>query len=205
MWRIASRVLIPGMGNHEPAPARRTLLVAGTFVGRPAAGVAYRRLAHTIDAEVITLDHLGLVHTRTSVGKVMRRIDALGEPVNLVGHSQGGVVAALIAQTDPQAVGTVVTLGAPLHGTVLSRTALPFAGLRCMVRDSRLCCELQPNTHMHNVVGTADHMVMPYSSGLLAAGPHHVLHKIGHLGLILDSRVVRLVDGILRAPVTVCA
>lgn len=187
-----------------------TLVVAGTFVGGPAGHLAYRKLTGTLRADYIALDQFGLTHTRNSIDKVLRKIETIGAPVNLVGHSQGGLVAAIIAERHPDMISTVVTLGAPLHGTRLCNSHMPVSSLRCMAQGSRLSSELHPDlggnsSNIHCVVGTDDHLVIPYSSGLLEGAHHHVLRGVGHLGLILDRKAIDIVRDICRTPTSVAA
>lgn len=179
-----------------------TIVVTGTFVSELGAHLAYRKLARALDADVVTLNRFGFAHTRISVEKVIRRIEAVGAPVNLVGHSQGGLVAAIIEQERPELVATAFALGAPLHGTALCNSLLPLSGLRCMARGARLTSTLHAGSNLHCVVGTADHLVVPYASGLLEGAHHHVFAGLGHLGLILDDQVIDLIRGEVAAKPT---
>ncbi|HET6604547.1 MAG TPA: alpha/beta hydrolase [Xanthomonadaceae bacterium] len=54
---------------------------------------------------------------QAAVEQACSRIAAVGEPLHLVGHSLGGMVALECARRDPSRVGRVVCLGSPLSGS----------------------------------------------------------------------------------------
>jgi hypothetical protein len=178
---------------------QRIIVVAGTGVAGFMAGTVYAPLANALEAEVETLNGLGFAHTMRSVETLTKHIERGGVQVTLVGHSQGGLVAALIASQRPELVSTVVTLGAPLAGTTLCSLVDPLSGLRCMSRGSRLLGKLRPSARMHNVVGTADHLVVPYQSGLLPGAHHYVMDGVSHTGLIYNHETIQLVSEITQA------
>jgi hypothetical protein len=178
---------------------RRVILVAGTGVPTFLAGSVYSPLAHALGADVVALDGLGFAHTMRSVETLTRDIERGDDPVVLVGHSQGGLVAAIVASQHPELVSKVITLGAPLAGTVLCSPLIPLSGLRCMVRGSRLLGMVRSSTRMHNIVGTSDRLVVPYSSGLLPGAHHYVMDGVSHTGLIYDHDTIQLVSEITQA------
>ena len=182
------------------------MIIAGTGVLPAVARQVYRSLAEATGASrVVSLHQAGLGHTAVAAERAMREI--LGGPawssrpgrVELIGHSQGGLVAALIAAAHPEKVARVVTLGAPLGGTLLCLPAIPVAGIRCMTRHSRVCTRLCGSARMLNVAGTKDALVLPFGSAFLP-GAHHRHFPVGHLGLIRDSRVLEFVGAWLEDP-----
>jgi hypothetical protein len=185
------------MDSSRPA----VIVVAGTGVPRFAASTVYATLAHSLDADVVALNGLGLAHTSHSVNAVteaVARISKNDGPVVLVGHSQGGLVAAIVASEHPEMVSKVITLGAPLAGTIWCSSWGPLSGLRCMSRNSRLLGTVHSSTRMHNIVGTDDRVVVPYSSGLLPGARHYVMDRVTHTGLIYDPETIQLVSEIAK-------
>jgi hypothetical protein len=71
-----------------------------------------------------------------------------------------------------------------------------------MARGSRLTSGLHGGSKLHCVVGTADHLVVPYSSGLLEGAHQHVFDGVGHLGLIWDDEVINLIRSVVAAKPT---
>lgn len=193
----AGAAISTGMESSRPA-----VVVAGTGVPRFAASTVYATLAHALDADVVALDGLGLAHTMHSVDAVTEMVARIvendGVPVVLVGHSQGGLVAAIVASEHPELVASVVTLGAPLSGTAWCAPWEPLSGLRCMSRGSRLLAMVRPSATMHNIVGTADRLVVPHDSGLLPGARHYVMDGVTHTGLIHDPETVELISEIAQ-------
>ena len=182
-------------------------IVAGTLASPPAAAVVYNRLATSLRAPVSTLKQLGLAHTQQSVRKLERELEKLvylkgdhqiDEARILIGHSQGGVVALLLAQSRPDLVAGVVTLGAPIHGSPLCDAHSPAAGVRCMARGSRVLGSIVRPGHCRviNIVGRRDRFVFPYRSGFLA-GAEHYAFDVGHLDLVHNSAVVAFVHDLV--------
>ncbi len=97
---VTDAAISTGMESSRPA-----VVVAGTGVPRFAASTVYATLAHALDADVVALDGLGLAHTMHSVNAVTEMVARIvendGVPVALVGHSQGGLVAAIVASEHP--------------------------------------------------------------------------------------------------------
>lgn len=182
----------------------RVLLVAGTGASQPWAGIFYSRLVGATGATLVTLPHLGLGHTMRSVEQLAERIKRIGEPVVLIGHSQGGLSAALVALYYPDLVSATITIAAPLAGTIWCPKHIPISSLRCMSRESRLCSSWHPIPNMHNMVGTADVVVVPVESGLLDGAEHTVFHGVGHLDIVWNrsviDRVARIVNDSMRSP-----
>lgn len=193
--------MIDDMGGTKMKP--RVLLVAGTGASQPWAGVYYSRITKATGAELVTLPRFGLGHTMRSVDKLVEYIKRIGEPVVLIGHSQGGLSAALVALHHPELVSATITIAAPLAGTIWCPKNVPVSSLRCMSRESRLCSSWHLIPNMYNIVGTADVVVVPVESGLLDGAEHTVYRGLGHLDLVWNKsvidRVVQIIDGV-RSP-----
>ncbi len=55
---------------------------------------------------------------------VRRAVAETGRKIHLIGHSLGGVIARSLAAQKPEHVASVITLAAPIRGTVANRTIL---------------------------------------------------------------------------------
>lgn len=161
------------------------MVVAGTGVTQAVADLAYEPLAR--GGEIVSLCLAGLAYVDASVEKVAYRID---EPVDLIGHSQGGLVAALVAKRYPELVRSLVTIGAPIKGVPLAKYT-PWAPLRSMVKGSSACKELLklPFDRTLTIAGRKDRLV-PISSALPWFGCDYAIFDLGHLELIWDEKVL---------------
>ncbi len=56
-----------------------------------------------------------------------RAVSDTGRKVHLIGHSLGGVIARSVAAQRPSKIASVITLAAPIRGTVANRTVLHAA------------------------------------------------------------------------------
>lgn len=177
-------------------PSVKVLIVAGTFVTDPMAPIAYSQLARGLDAEIMTLSRAGLDRTDASVRKVIRRLETYEEPPVLVGHSQGGLVSVLAAQQRPDLAAGVISLGAPLQGTLLAPRWLPIPGLASMAVGSDVVRDVAPAGHdgprYVSIVGEKDAVILPQWSGLQRCAEQFSF-PVGHLNLILDREVLGFV------------
>jgi pimeloyl-ACP methyl ester carboxylesterase len=101
------------------------------------------------------------------------------EPVAMVGHSQGGIIAARLVE-DPlfmarYDVAAVLTAGSPI-GPVELPSGLPVLSLED-VEDHTVGLDGQPNTATH------DHVTVAVSAPG-ARSPHHALTYAGHADLL---------------------
>ncbi|WP_169794714.1 alpha/beta fold hydrolase [Alicyclobacillus kakegawensis] len=60
--------------------------------------------------------------------ELLRRECGLAAPIDVIGHSLGGLVARLFAEREPGLVRHVVTIATPHHGTPLATQGLQLAG-----------------------------------------------------------------------------
>lgn len=156
----------------------RRFVIAGTGVLQPFANAYYRALAERADACVLALPHGGIGPVDESVARITEVVSAAGGPVELIGHSQGGLVAAMLARSCPVLVRRVVTIGAPLAGTLWCRVPVPVPGLHDMAVPHAIC----PADRITNIVGSHDTVVVPWQSGLVPGAVHHVV-PAGHIAL----------------------
>ena len=196
--------------SWKPRADRRppVAIVGGTGVAPVMAQFVYGKLAAALDASVHTLSGAGFDHTLRSAAKLEKEleqlVDTTGDPANeariLVGHSQGGLAALLVAERRPDLVAGVITLGAPIHGTVTTSRWLPVSALRCMTVDSRLLDMIGSvnafGCRVVNIVGARDAVVLPHWSGFLEGAEHFALDA-GHLGLVFDPKTIGFIAGIV--------
>lgn len=175
----------------------RRFVIAGTFVSESVAQVAYRPLAEALGAEIVALPNLGLGHTADAAEALGDWLWDIGE-VDLIGHSQGGLVAALIALRNPAWVRCVVTLASPLAGTGSAHLSVPVSSVRCMAMGARLTADLTGSPSMLNVVASRDCLVWPRSNARLP-GADHMTFPVGHLRVATDRRVINYVKEWLDA------
>ena len=176
---------------------QRVLIITGTAVPPFVAKTVYGPLMNALGAELTNLKTMGLAHTMRSVEAAKAVVDTGETPVALIGHSQGGLVAAMLDDLYPELFSKVITLGAPLTGTSLCHLFMPVPSLRSMSHGSRTTAALHSLPNMHNIVGTNDKLIIPQSSGLLPGAHHHVVEGVSHTGLIYDGRVLALIRTIL--------
>jgi pimeloyl-ACP methyl ester carboxylesterase len=167
----------------------RRLLIPGTGCSHTAAFFVYNRILWTTGSTIFPLHKLGLVDPEESIERLTKTLQDNG-PAVLIGHSQGGLVGAAVRTRHPLLVERLITLGAPLKGTLLA-PPLPGA-IGAMSPSSPLCKEIKGAKNMHCIVGTNDLLVQPIDAGLLPDA-HQYRFPTGHMGLIRDRRVVSLV------------
>lgn len=174
------------------------LIIAGTFVPPWVANVVYQPLSRALDARITYLEFLGLVPVRNQVERIARMLRRTG-PADLIGHSQGGLVAALVASKHPDLVNRTVTIGAPLKGTPLAPGGFPGA-----VGDMAPGAPILDWLHMYfgmgmlNIVGTKDSLV-PVDS---AVRPYAEVSyfDLGHVELVNSPLVNEVIQEWLAKP-----
>jgi triacylglycerol lipase len=203
-----------GTAPHDPV-----VLVAGTFsraeVLEP---LAARLRADGFDVAVFELPDLGRGDIRASAAALAPFVDGVlaargASAVDLVGHSQGGLVARDYVKSHGGAakVDAVIGLGAPNHGTLVSNLASLLrdcdAVVACgqMAVGSAYLAELNAGDDSIGAVrywqfaSRADAVVVPYTTSFLDPGDGAIvnvtiqdrcwLRPVGHVGLILDGAV----------------
>jgi pimeloyl-ACP methyl ester carboxylesterase len=141
VWSMAGEVA--GMAETE----EMLVPFAGpTFVNRWTLG-AYMGSAimRHPNFRLMPLPRIGSVSVATSAkqyGDFVRREVGPDRPYVAAGQSQGGIIAALHALTDPNAK-HVILLDAPLNGAWLSRLLLIFPSARELLAGSAMLTDLQ--------------------------------------------------------------
>lgn len=105
------------------------ILLHGLWLRGSAMGWLDRRLLHAgYSTQVFDYSSVdaGLAATHARLREMVRR---LAGRVHLVGHSLGGVLAALAVQREPDLIeGRIVGLGAPVAGSVAARSLVRLPG-----------------------------------------------------------------------------
>ncbi len=192
--------LTPSTARSDGRPVT-TIVVTGTGVCSTVAFGYYAPLGHLVPGSKLhILEWWGLASVQRSVDRLVRRLHRASTPVNLIGHSQGGLVAALASETVPHLVDRVITICAPLNGTAIAPSWSPVVSVREMSRIHPIPQRWQEGPTMVNVVASADCFIVPRASGLREGAEHHVLHGAGHFGVIWDPRLHRLVRQVMGRP-----
>ncbi|MGH9113394.1 MAG: alpha/beta fold hydrolase [Acidimicrobiales bacterium] len=234
---LALTVVVGGGGGPaQAAPAKDPVIVVNGLFG---VGFAYdpfvarlRADGHQVwDFELPTLGtqdiHLSAQALDTFADNV--RAQTGTAKVDLVGHSEGGLVARTYVKYYGGAneVDSLVTLGTPNYGTVAANIARLFTLGTClgitacqqMTIGSSFLADLNAgddsigNVVYTNLATLYDELVQPYTNSYLAAGDGNITNKslqsqcwlrvVGHLGLILDGAVYSGVeDALEKRPIT---
>ena len=200
-----AHALLRSPGTHAPV-----VLVHGILCNR---GI-WKRFAQRLSAagftQVFALDLQPMcADIDTHAATLARALTAIrrtsGEPVTLVGHSMGGLVArAALRGLAPGIVRQIVTLGTPHHGSALARY-LPCTPARQMRRDSPWLNQLNaeqatgPGVPIACLYSLDDNLVVPAASGACPASRPVRLAGLGHLSLPFSAAAFAAVrEQILR-------
>lgn len=121
------------------------VVVAGTFAPRRGVARYYGPItAGRSRSAVLALKQFGMANTRESALRVHRYCQKhFGEPVTIVGHSQGALVATWLWLFEPEWYRPSIMLGGPWAGALLCQTWYPLgAALRSMASESRFLQEV---------------------------------------------------------------
>jgi triacylglycerol lipase len=196
------------------APTTRPVLLVHGLGGTKS---SWSLIAQTLSARGLTVDAITYAPLGTSVeqladqlvAEVKRMLSRTGaDKVHLVGHSLGGVVIAqAIANGGLDGlVDTVITLGSPFGGSPWAGL-LPFGEIVRALRPGspmlqRLASAPVPDGVRWLAVTAALDIIVP---GLRSVPSHAQVETItvdgvGHLGLLLSSRVIGCVTAALSTP-----
>lgn len=196
----ASRVLGPPRGT---AP-RVTYLLHGAFAPASVFWPLRRWLEGKVAGEIVIWGYRGSMDVMHLAGRFARFVERHHPhgPVDLVGHSLGGLIARAWAQELGGAprLERLVTLAAPHRGTAAAYL-LPQA--RDLRPGSPLLMRLDASAdrlahvRLTTVAARGDFMVVPSARALLAQATVHHLDDVGHNGLLFSPRVFGIVAGAL--------
>ncbi|MBU0470819.1 MAG: alpha/beta fold hydrolase [Nanoarchaeota archaeon] len=130
----------------------------------------------------------------------------VGNKVNLVGHSEGGLVACILAKKFPEKVDKAISLGAPFQGTYLAYLNYFVSGAKDMVPESRYLQKLREiefpeKVQFYSLYSPYDEAVIPASSSLLPSRKNIInicVKEVGHGGLIGKS-CYNLIEEMLKS------
>jgi pimeloyl-ACP methyl ester carboxylesterase len=238
--------LFAALTSCTPAPPSSSvpkdpvIIVGGTFVVDPVADVYYAplrtRLANAgYRAYIWAIPDAGFDDIGTSAASLASFVDQVlantgAERVDLIGHSQGGLVARHYVKYlgGDAKVDSLISLGAPHYGT-LSANIVTFLGLgtclgvpSCeeMSQGSAYLADLNDGpdqigpVRYTNIATTLDEFVYPYRNSFLAndvpADNRNVLLQdqcplriVGHLLLATDGAVYSgIVDALAHRAIT---
>jgi triacylglycerol esterase/lipase EstA (alpha/beta hydrolase family) len=233
----AATVLLGGAavatgGPAAAAPPDPVIIVAGTF----SPGFANEPLAARMRAEgyrvwIFELPGLGTGDIRGSARALNTFADGVraqtgAARVDLVGHSQGGLVGRAYIKYEGGAseVDSLVSLGTPHYGTSLANIARFFSLGTCvgitschqMATGSSFLADLNAgddtvgNVRYTNLYTSFDEVVFPVTNATMNDGATNVriqsqcwARVVGHLGLITDGTVYSGVsDALAGRPIT---
>ncbi|GAA3831024.1 alpha/beta fold hydrolase [Streptomyces chiangmaiensis] len=212
-----SRPEVPSDGT-VPFPAvsagSPVLLVHGLFSNRAIFPVLRRGLRQAGFSRVTALNYSWLSNDIRSAARLLadeveRMCEVSGhERVHVIGHSLGGVIARYYVQRmgGDARVHTLVTLGAPHHGTLAAMVPLPHQAIRQLRPGSDVLVELAGpapgcGTRFVAFHSDLDELVVPTANARLVHPDLQVsnvpVRAIGHVSLPLHRRVVREVCRVL--------
>ncbi|MFB6960995.1 esterase/lipase family protein [Streptomyces sp. NPDC056309] len=203
-------VTLPAVSADSPV-----LLVHGLFSNRAIFHVMRRGLRQAGFRRVAVLNYNWLSNDVRSAARLLaeqveRICEGSGhERVHVIGHSLGGVVARYYAQRlgGDARVHTLVTLGAPHHGTLAAALPLPLRAIRQLRPGSDVLTELAgpaPGCETRFVAfhSDLDELIVPTANARLVHPDLRIrnvpVRAVGHVSLPLHGRVVGEVCRVLR-------
>ena len=141
---------------------------------------------------------------RTYVDKVEKMASCIaeetsGQPLTIIGHSMGGLVAAAYAAqaAPPRSIHKVITVGSPLFGTHMAKIGFGACAREMeigspLIQEVHLALKRRPDLMFYHILTKTDELVMPSSSCVLPGTPSErvrVFEDIGHASLLFSPRV----------------
>lgn len=209
------------------------VFIGGTGASGPLGAIYYREIKRRCRVDrLISIPVFGTRCIERSRKIIQREIDRnlpVGKPLVLVGHSQGGLLAADIA-LHRQDVSMVLPISAPFHGTWLCDRRM-IGAFGDMAPGSRYTQELvsalseagtvHPRFDVHSLMTTNDWLVRPAFSSYLPGFRNYILAhnmkayqgvqrvypeahvelaRTGHISEIMAKRVIDQVVRLVRQP-----
>ena len=183
------------------------VVVAGTFAPRRGAERYYTPLTEgRTHSAVMALKHFGMANTRDSALRVHDYCrEHFDEPVELVGHSQGALVAVWLWLFRPESYRPPVMLAGPWAGALLCQTWYPLgAALRSMASQSRFLSEVteafaalpeHERRWLTSVFATGDRVVQLTTAMVPGATNYCIAPSSRHVELSREFPGVVMLDG----------
>jgi triacylglycerol lipase len=231
-------LVVPFAGRAEAATRDPVIIVAGTSASQPIASIFYAPLAARLRADgyatyIFGLPGGGLGDIAVTSAALNSFADSVraqtgSARVDLVGHSQGGLVGRYYIKYlgGVNEVDSMISLGAPHYGTALANIGAFLGFGNClgviacnqMARGSAFLNDLNAgddtigNVRYTNIASIFDEVVFPYSTAFLNNDGNNVNVRIqspcwarvvGHIGLATDGTVYSgIADALAKAPIT---
>jgi pimeloyl-ACP methyl ester carboxylesterase len=202
----AALIRVPTAQRARSATPKPVLLIHG-FSCNAAVWTPLRRRLDAADIGPVTaldLEPLG-ADLDSYLPSLMRALQMLEhvtrrEPVTLIGHSSGGLVArALLLRIEPRRIRQLITLATPHHGTELARCA-----------TGRQAMQLRPGSSWLRALNAAqdgalpvptlciysldDNLVTPADSAALRGAQRLQLEGFGHFGVLHARAALELIE-----------
>jgi triacylglycerol esterase/lipase EstA (alpha/beta hydrolase family) len=125
------------------------------------------------------------------------------ERVTLVGHSMGGLaVRAYLRAHGPHAVGRVITINTPHHGTLFARLAKGHNArqMRSASEYVRSLAESEEPVEFVCFASHHDNLIVPRKGQLIAGAETVWFEKIGHLAMTASDEVLAKLIEVVDRP-----
>ncbi len=195
----------PGSGTA----ARPLLLVHGVLCNRGVWRPLLKRLQALGYAPVraVNLEPLG-AGIEAHAASVVRELEDLrrasnGARVTVIAHSMGGLVTrAALRIMGPQAIGHIVTIGSPHHGTAMAKlsSARPARQMRpgsTWLQQLSASEQAPLPVPVTSIYSLHDNLIVPPRSAMLPGARLHELRGLGHLGLLSARRAIECTLAVL--------
>jgi len=207
-WWGARALLAGGLRRPRGAPSGPPVLCIHGFHmnGSCTWGVrrALERAGHATRAVFLGLPYRPIGAYAAPLARALAALAAVAPAgrVDVVAHSMGGLVLREVLGARPElarAVERIVTLGSPHQGTALLTRFRSGPVYRAMGPESPELAELPdfaasaPAARVVTVASAHDLVVYPVETAHLPGARQVTLAGIGHLGLLTEARVHRLV------------
>lgn len=155
--------------------------------------------------EAVDINYTTIKPLAETISYLREQAAAASRPVNIIGHSLGGVIAAAVAQEAP--VSKIVTMGSPFGGSFAASVIRWFAPtqlMRDVSQQSPVLAALRrnpPTTPIlsfvtdsnFTILGERTDGVVTVDSQTTLKGPKYVTMPVNHFEVLLHPEVV---DGI---------
>lgn len=175
----------------------RKYIICGTMAGPTAAFVYYNRLAASFGAQIVLLAGLGFTHIDHTIEKIKNLVKDNELPVDLVGHSQGGLAAILFASYYPEMVHKAVSIAAPLSGTKISIPTPGIGVTQCLAPSAKILADIRPSENMAAIVALRDKVIIPVSSAAIAEPGKTYYVDAGHISIARDFNCIQIIKNFL--------
>lgn len=189
--------------EHQVMGSGRAVVLVPGFLGR---GLAFFRLRQWLVEQGYPVYIADLGFGVGCIREKSRELECFVdthelEDFYIVGHSMGGLISLGMEEEARRRVRHFITLGTAYHGAVLSHLVPVFPAARQLNPRSPLVRELirraRQQENLTTVVARWDEIAFPRQSCLLDGSCETITGVAGHAQLILNSKSLRQVTGLL--------